>query len=328
MNPLNKIGKKGDFYTSSSVSDIFGGVWADVFVQTILEHRLDPIIVEFGGGNGQFAKHVISAWEEKKEKLPLTYVVVEKSPYHRKLLQDELNGTAVMILPSMEELKKTFPSFKGIIFANEVLDAFPVRLFQKRAKSWFEKVVMEGRDGEKQNLSFGYIPIQEENTAQMLENHFSDRKEHFDLEISFQLKDWLKALYHWTKEGSVYFFVDYGYKGDQWKMESLREGSIRGYYRHQMKYNPLIYSGEMDITYHVDWDQIESEAKKSEVDTIRFETQGEFLLQNGLLSYLSNTEKSDPFSKEHKRNRAVRSFLLDSTLANGFQVIQQKKRSV
>ncbi|MFE1243938.1 SAM-dependent methyltransferase [Fictibacillus sp. NPDC058756] len=325
MSEQKKIGKNGDFYTSSSVSDVFGKVWADVFAKTIHEHKLDPIVVEFGAGTGRFAKQVLSGWKDNGNGQQISYIIVEKSPYHRQLLQNELTGSSVIIFCSFEELKESYPDFKGIIFANEVLDAFPLRIFLKQKNDWFEKVVI--LDEAKDEIRFNYINASEHTL--LLDKLFASRRSDFELEVSLQMMNWLNDLYEWTAEKSIYFFVDYGYRGEEWNREALKEGSIRGYHKHKIENNTLSYPGKMDITYHVNWDQVENAAKKQDVETIHFSMQGEFLLKEGILLLLNDAKGTDPFSAEHKRNRAIRSFLLDSTLANGFQVMkQQKKRTV
>lgn len=326
MKTNEKIGKNGDFYTSSSVSDVFGKIWANVFANTISKYSLDPVVVEFGAGNGRFAKHVLSAWEEDRDEHPITYIIVERSPYHRQLLQEELEGHSVTVLSSLDDLKENYPEFKGIIFANEVLDAFPLRIFQNRENGWYEKTVVFNK--KENQLEFKFKKIEDIYLTGELENFFSSRKNDSELEVSFQMLNWLNSIYEWTRAGTVYYFIDYGYKSNEWNKESLKYGSIRGYYKHQIENDPLSYPGEMDITYHVNWGQVENAAEKHGVQKIDFNVQGEFLLKEGLLLYLKESQQTDPFSVEHRRNRAIRSFLLDSTLANGFQILQQKKRSV
>jgi SAM-dependent MidA family methyltransferase len=324
MNENKKIGKNGDFYTSSLVSDVFGKVWANLFARVINENQLDPVVVEFGGGSGHFAKQVLSTWK-KMNVSNISYIMVERSPFHRKLLKEQLTDLPVMILGSLQELKQAYPVFKGVIFANEVLDAFPLRMFKWLEGSWFEKGVACEKDSK--DLAFRYKKIEDPALHQSLDKVFKKRNKEFELEVSFQMLRWLKEIYCWTNKDTFYFFVDYGYFGDEWNNAQLKEGSIRGYYRHQIENHPLAHPGEMDITYHVDWDQVMSGAEDYGVETVGFTRQGEFLLKEGLLSELKNSQLTDPFSIEHRRNRAVRTFLLDSMLANGFQVIQQKKRA-
>ncbi|MDM5315920.1 SAM-dependent methyltransferase [Fictibacillus sp. b24] len=323
MNDNKKIGRNGDFYTSSFVSDVFATVWADFFVKKITHNNLDPVVVEFGGGNGHFAQQIQTAWNNNHT-APIKYIIVERSPFHRKLLEEALVDTSVTILSSFEELKQEYPSFRGIIFANEVLDAFPLRIFKSKKEGWYEKgVTLKSKDRE---LSFEYKKVENRSLLQTLDEIFESRNKQNELEVSFQMLQWLKELYEWTDNESCLYFVDYGLSGDEWNNAYLKEGSIRGYYRHQMQNDPLAYPGKMDITYHIDWEQVQKTGYQYRVETLEIMNQGDFLLKEGLLLLLQDTHNPDPFSYEHKRNRAIRSFLLDSTLANGFQVIQQQKK--
>ncbi len=70
MKDRQKIGKTGDFYTSSSVSPIFAEVIAAEFIKRMKDHTVKPIIVEMGGGNGSFAKTVLEVWRNQS---PETY---------------------------------------------------------------------------------------------------------------------------------------------------------------------------------------------------------------------------------------------------------------
>lgn len=325
MKENTKIGKNGDFYTASFVSDVFAKVWADLFIRTIADQNLQPIVVEFGGGSGHFSQQILESWSSQSVE-HISYVIVEPSPYHRCLLVAKLALYPISILGSLDELIEQYPSFKGIVFANEVLDAFPLRIFQQKNDGWYEKGVSLQK--KTKDLCFLYKKVENISLQKMLDEIFLSRDKTNDLEVSFSMLTWLKTIYEWIQKDSCLFFVDYGLMGEEWNTVRLKEGSIRGYYRHQIQNNPLTFPGMMDITYHIDWEQVISVAKDSNVSTIHVKNQGDFLLEEGLLSWLQDTQSLDPFSKEHKRNRAIRSFLLDYSLANGFQVIQQKKQTV
>ncbi|ANC77851.1 hypothetical protein ABE65_014005 [Fictibacillus phosphorivorans] len=325
MKENTKIGKNGDFYTSSLVSDVFANVWADLFIRKIVDQDLEPIVVEFGGGSGHFALQVLKRWSSRSVEY-ISYVIVEPSPYHKRLLEAKLAGYPISILGSLDELVEQYPSFKGIVFANEVLDAFPLRIFQQKNDGWYEKGVSFQKKTE--DLCFLYKKVENTSLHKKLDEIFLSRDKTNDLEVSFSMLNWLKTIYEWIQKDSCLFFVDYGLSGEEWNTIRLKEGSIRGYYRHQIQNNPLAFPGMMDITYHIDWEQVIRVAEDSNVSTILVKNQGDFLLEEGLLSWLQNTQSLDPFSKEHKRNRAIRSFLLDHSLAQGFQVIQQKKQTV
>ncbi|MBD7964527.1 SAM-dependent methyltransferase [Fictibacillus norfolkensis] len=325
MKENTKIGKNGDFYTASLVSDVFANVWADLFIRTIEDQNLQPIVVEFGGGTGHFSQQVLESWSSQSVE-HISYVIVELSPYHRRKLDAKLAEYPITILCSLNELIERYPSFRGIIFANEVLDAFPLRIFQKKNDEWYEKGVSLQKNTEE--LRFLYKKVENSSLQKKLEGIFRSRDKANELEVSFSMLSWLKNLYEWIELETCLFFVDYGLLGEEWNTLRLKEGSIRGYYRHQIQNNPLAFPGMMDITFHIDWEQVIRVGIDSGVTTLPVKNQGDFLLEEGLLSWLQDTQSLDPFSIEHKRNRAIRSFLLDHSLANGFQVIHQKKQTV
>ena len=99
--------------------------------------RLEPMFCEVGAGNGRFAHAFLQEWEDSI-KTPLNYIIVESSPYHRKLqtelLKDPFSFTQV---ESLEELE----AFEGMIFSNELFDALPVHVIEKVNGQLFEMMV-------------------------------------------------------------------------------------------------------------------------------------------------------------------------------------------
>ncbi|WP_371932001.1 SAM-dependent methyltransferase [Mesobacillus subterraneus] len=124
-----KIGKEGDFYTSSNVSDVYGKLIGKWFAKHSRKLGLPPSVCEVGAGNGRFARAFIQGWNELNDER-LTYSIIEASPYHRKLQEAELKG--------LEEVKILYASTfadtgmkQGLIFSNELFDAFPVHVVEK-----------------------------------------------------------------------------------------------------------------------------------------------------------------------------------------------------
>ena len=166
MKENTKIGKNGDFYTASLVSDVFAKVWADLFIRTIADQNLQPIVVEFGGGSGHFSQQVLESWYSQSVE-HISYVIVEPSPYHRRILEAKLAEYPITILSSLNELIERYPSFRGIIFANEVLDAFPLRIFQQKNDEWYEKGVSLQKNTDE--LRFLYKKVENSSLQKKLE---------------------------------------------------------------------------------------------------------------------------------------------------------------
>jgi len=87
-----------------------------------------PRLVEFGAGDGRLATQVLAALRARG--IAPQYHVVEVSAPLRALQHDRILRHAPQDLPRVDWLEQLpEPGFRGVILANEVLDAMPVRLF-------------------------------------------------------------------------------------------------------------------------------------------------------------------------------------------------------
>src|SRR5262245_59530096 len=134
------IGRAGDYYTSVSVGPGFGGLLARQFAQWLPEGSVQ--LVEAGAHDGSLARDILTWLRDNVPSLfgRLAYWIVEPSPNRQKWQQKRLDEFAGKI--------RWFGDFPGhvtgVIFSNELLDAFPVRRFGWDG-SWFEwGVTVEG----------------------------------------------------------------------------------------------------------------------------------------------------------------------------------------
>ncbi|WP_171016874.1 class I SAM-dependent methyltransferase [Pseudalkalibacillus caeni] len=318
MKPIQKIGKKGDFYTSSMVSDVFGSIMADVMADFIENEKLAPVICEIGAGDGRFASSVLQAIKQKNKLLyaDLVYIIIEKSPYHKELLQ-KLPDEKVQLYDSFDKVLKDWPEFNGVIFSNELLDAMPVHVIENNGGKIAEVFISIDENG-------GLIEKTEvcENTAilEWMEKYGPRLSDGQRIEVPLVMTDWLNRVFNWLERGFV-ITIDYGYRKKEWEHPARMEGSLRGYYKHQLKHDPLYKPGNMDLTAHVHLEALIEIGNEAGLKTIGDIPQGDYLIKNGLWDYLQNVADSDPFSEAHKQNRAVRT--LGSL--NDFQVIVQQK---
>ena len=87
MKEKPKIGREGDFITSSNIADIYGAAVAKWFHKQVIEQQLPSAVCEIGAGTGRFAKAFIEEWK-KLTTGELHYSILEESPYHRKLQKE------------------------------------------------------------------------------------------------------------------------------------------------------------------------------------------------------------------------------------------------
>jgi SAM-dependent MidA family methyltransferase len=323
MKPGTKVGKAGDFYTSSHVHAVFAKVFAKVFIDLIEKHRLPSAVCEIGGGSGRFANSVLNEWQRLSPQTfdQLDYFMIEGSPFHRQLQRQQVPlREKAIVYSSVEEMRKDYEFFEGIVFSNELFDSFPVDVVQKEDGRLHEaRVTLNHEDMLAEKLE----PIRPE-LMEWLEKHQINLVEGQRIEVALFLDNWLQQMSDWLKAGFV-ITVDYGYTREEWQSPEHKNGSLRGYYQHEMIDNILLYPGKMDITSHIHLDlvkEIGEEKGLSFVGTLR---QDHFLLKVGILEYLKEHYDPNPFSEISKQNRAVRSFIIDGGISSAFHVIMQQK---
>lgn len=316
MRNKAKIGPKGDFITSSNISDIYGKTVAKWFYKEAVKNRLPFQVCEIGGGNGRFAKAFIEEWSLLAGE-PLHYLILETSPYHRQLQQEQISFSER--IRQIESLNEIAP-FKGLIFSNELFDAFPVHIIEKQNGQLFEMMVTAADE----KLTEIAVPLKNERILSFLGESGLKLRDGQRIEIPLQMEPMVKRIASVLERGMV-LTVDYGYSNDEWLEPARRKGSLRGYYRHSQINNVLEHPGEMDITSHIHFDSLIRIGERNHLKFIYKVRQDEFLLSTGILQELENHYDPNPFSEISKRNRAIRSLIMPSGMSSAFHVILQHK---
>lgn len=328
MKNEEKVGKKGDFITTSNISNVFGKLFASLFHKLITLEKIPPFICEIGGGNGRFAKAVLdelrNSFLDTYQKI--TYIMIEASPYHRHLQQELLPiGEKVIQYRSIDEAKQNFLVFNGILFSNELFDAFPVRVIEKQKDILSEVKISLSKN---EQLCETLEPLSDERIINYLNNSMIELVNGQRFEVPLQMIAYLEELNSFLGN-AVVFTVDYGYTNEEWMEPARRKGSLRGYFKHQLIDNPLAHPGEMDLTAHIHFDTLISIGSKLGHEFVKKFRQDEFLIAAGILEYLQENFDSNPFSEKSKQNRAIRSLIMDGGMSAAFHVlIQQKKVNI
>ncbi|RSD27484.1 SAM-dependent methyltransferase [Mesobacillus subterraneus] len=313
-----KIGKEGDFYTTSNVSDVYGkliGKWYAKNYQTL---GLEPAICEVGAGNGRFARAFVQGWNEIDAAL-LTYCIVETSPYHRTLQGQELEELKNVKFVHANAFTETEMA-EGLVFSNELFDAFPVHVIEKK-----QGIIHEVFIGcENEQFKEIMVPLENEKIISFLNEQELEVAEGQRMEIPLAMEPFIQSISEHLAKGII-VTVDYGYTKEEWKHPSRRLGSLRGYYQHQMHHDVLQHPGEMDITSHVHFDALITLGEKHGLGFLQKMRQDEYLMLLGILDELAEHHDPNPFSETSKRNRAIRSLILPGGISQSFHVVIQGK---
>jgi SAM-dependent MidA family methyltransferase len=316
MRDKQKIGREGDFITTSNISDLYGRLVARWVSYLCKEQQMPPVFCEIGAGNGRFAKAFLDEWNQSVN-IPLKYIIIESSPYHRNL-QKELFGSDFTIVQA-EHLSE-IQTFEGVVFSNELFDALPVHVIEKEKDELLE--IMIGIKGDQ--LFEKKVPLTNPDIFSFLQESKLELKEKQRIEIPLAMEIMIQNISRVLHKGLV-VTADYGYTNEEWKEPIRRKGSLRGYYQHQMIDDVLKNPGDMDLTTHIHFDYLIQKGGQFGLDLLMKLRQDEFLLKTGILEELTNHFDPNPFSEVSKRNRAVRSLIMPGGISSYFNIIIQQK---
>jgi SAM-dependent MidA family methyltransferase len=149
------IGKKGDFYTSASVTQFFGGAIAKDITRRVERGDLDEnaAIVEFGAHDGRLIADVVQFIFTLEPRLikSLRFAIVEPLPALREKQEAYLKasfGEAIdfTIAPSID----SFAAKSAFVYANELFDAFPFDLIDGEKIAFVENGAIVWKTSDRQ----------------------------------------------------------------------------------------------------------------------------------------------------------------------------------
>lgn len=271
---IRDVGTRGDFSTSATLGDELGTAVAAWIENRIREFGWDrgwkriPVI-EVGAGNGSLAKAVLRKLNWKL-RWRLDYMIHETSPVLRHRQKNMLRWQGVRWITSPS---KALIESKGeaLIFSNELVDAFPCRIFEKYRDGWDEIGIRISDNGSLSETRFSPI------TPFPDLDHFSPLPEGQRVEVHESYRAWLDEWRLFWKKGEL-LTVDYGDTFEN--LYSRRaSGSIRGYWNHERITGSQIYArfGKQDLTADVNFSDLMQWGKEFGWKTISLATQAEFL---------------------------------------------------
>ncbi|RFU65692.1 class I SAM-dependent methyltransferase [Peribacillus glennii] len=319
MRNREKIGKQGDYYTTSNLADAFGRTVARWLIHAVNECSLPPVFCEIGGGTGRLAHSILSYIRQNEPAMygKLQYFIIDVSPYQRKKQKEALSDfQQVFILESIENL----PVIEGIMFSNELFDAMPVHVIEKKQGLLYEAFICmkEGK------LAEILEPVVNPDILSFLEVQKISLSEGQRLEVPLAMVSYLKSIAGHLQKGFL-VTIDYGYTNEEWKEPLHKKGSLRGYQNHQMVENVLVNPGDVDLTSHIHFDALAWFGSEFGLSNEQLLGQQEFLLKAGILKELLDHQDANPFSETAKRNRAIRNLVLPGGISSYFRVLLQSK---
>ncbi|MEZ5471592.1 MAG: SAM-dependent methyltransferase [Marinicella sp.] len=308
---LNKLGKDGDFITSSELGTLFARCHATVFAE-VLRKLSSPILMELGAGTGQFCFDILQALDALQV-LPEKYCIVEISADLQRVQQQKLSQLPDHLNSKIHWLERPpEKEFEGIIFANEVIDALPVEIFKKAENKYLRLML----GSENQQLSEKWQPFPE-HMAQYLTDMQLDLANGYRSEFLPQLDAWISAITIGLKKGML-MLVDYGYGRRTYYHPQRNTGTLVCQRRHQANFNPYQDIGLQDITAFVDFTAVAESMELAGLNVTGYTTQGDFLLDAGINQWLN---PADEYSSYYKLVSEMKQLVLPEEMGEKFKTI-------
>jgi SAM-dependent MidA family methyltransferase len=312
----SKLGAGGDFVTAPEVSSLFSRCLATQCSE-ILQHVSGGAILELGAGSGVMAADLLNELAVQGS-LPERYLILEVSADLRERQRALVQERAPAHAARVEWLDRLPEELRGVVLANEVLDALPVQRFRIRGDhvnslgvtwqlgrlDWSETRADAGLEAAVRGI--------EANTGERLSDGYTS-------EINMRLAPWIAGIAAALKEG-VALFVDYGLPQRQYYRSERREGTLLCHFRHCFHDDPLINVGVQDIGAWVDFTAVAEAATAAGLGVAGFATQAHFLIGNGLEQLLGPADGHELASRVQLARQAML-LTLPGEMGERFKVI-------
>ena len=213
-------------------------------------------------------------------------MIVESSPRLREF-QHLLLGGRAKIYSTMEKALKHCGG-KAFIFSNELVDAFPARVFEYTEQDWKEVGLVVKNGAVREELR----PVRQQPLFSHMLEYGSQPGQRVEIHDSYArwFTSWLP---HWNM--GVMTVIDYGDEMERLYYRRPR-GSLRGYKSHQVLTGEELYRnpGLTDLTCDVNFTDLLELSRNCLGDRVTFMTQRDYLLPHA-----ENTPQDAFLTDEH-----------------------------
>jgi SAM-dependent MidA family methyltransferase len=301
-----KFGPGGDFYTAAHVTPLFGetiGRHIRELYDTAGNPR-DYRIYELGPGDGTLGEGIMEGFAHSgPTPNPVEYRIVERSEASRLVSLNRIQKAAQhggVTVHASASISEGGP-FEGVVVANELLDALPIRRLRYEGNHWLElgvrlhDSILDWQASEGVRPRSGPpLPVPAEEGSVF--------------EFSPSAEGLLREIADHLTQGRALFF-DYGMEEDE-LLKAHPGGTLTSVRRHRSVPNPLSSPGLVDLTAFVNLTRIRQCAIRSGLLPLGFRPQREALVEWGFADALEYRVREAASSEEEVRRRLAAKNLL------------------
>jgi SAM-dependent MidA family methyltransferase len=324
-----KLGGNGDFVTAPEISSLFSQCLARQCADVL--HATGGDVLELGAGSGRMAADILTELAEL-DCLPDRYFILEVSgdlaDRQRKRLAElprELSARVQWLDRWPERV------MRGVVLANEVLDAMPVERFVLRSRPGGIDVRALGvglaAAPDSPDAAFEWretspSPELMHAVADILEALPAPLPDGYTSEVCLSFQPWMASLATHLEEG-VALLIDYGLPRAQLYHPERTAGTLRCHFRHRAHDDPFINVGLQDITAWVDFTRVAEAADSAGLEVLGFASQAAFLIGAGMESLLTAgmQRAGDDVREQARLAGEARRLMLPGEMGEIFKVI-------
>lgn len=311
-----KLGQDGDFVTAPEISPLFSRCLAAQCIE-VFDRLGTADVLELGAGSGVMAADVLSELAAQG-RLPDRYLILEVSADLRERQKQTLAARVPDLLSRVEWLDHWPTQLRGVVLANEVLDALPVQRFRMRGTqvntlgvTWQLGKLDWSEVHADATLEAAVRAIERANGEPFADGYLS--------EINLRIQPWIAGVASALAEG-VALFIDYGLPQRQYYRSDRSTGTLLCHYRHRFHDDPLSNVGVQDIGAWVDFSAVAEAASESGLRVAGFATQAHFLIGCGIERFMADIAER-PVADRVQLARQVMVLTLPGEMGERFKVL-------
>lgn len=254
---IKGVGSRGDFTTTPQLSDTLARAIAAAFCASDCRH-----LIEVGPGTGLLTKQV---W------LNLPFLTKRRTQQHLVEVSPPLRNLQKENAPKAthhETIQAALQASggKAFIYSNELVDAFPARIFRKEKTGWSELHLA----GKQPQLKEHFLPVESLPDSKLFAE---EHPLHQRVEIHQSYHEWLQRWLPHLTQGQI-LTIDYTAPSPR-----LLSGTLRGYFLQDRLTGGNLYqnAGHIDLTADVSFDDLENWGMQLGLQTTSRQTQEQFL---------------------------------------------------
>jgi SAM-dependent MidA family methyltransferase len=311
------FGRSGDFVTAPEVSAVFGAIVARQCVEVIGRDAAGGIL-ELGAGSGKLAADILRELSRLDETMACDYTILEVAADLRERQETRLRREVPDTVDRVRWADELPVDFRGVMIANEVLDALPVERFVRRGDGVFQ--VRVATKGDAFELIERPAPDVLADAVDRIEESLGHPlTDGYRSEICLAAPQWIGDLAASLADGVILLF-DYGVGRHEYYAPERNGGWLRCHFRHHAHDDPLILPGIQDLTAWVDFTAVAEAAIASGIEVGGFATQAQFLIGGGIDRYLANFADL-PTDAQLKLSAEIKLLTLPSEMGEHFKCL-------